>query len=595
VSYNIQIHDIKGELSKQAEEIIFIKRNNILHPTVEQTDGIVSSLAKSQDIKKYIKSGDEHIREHMEQIFLAVAGTNNQIMQIRFIDKNGMEVVRVDRKNEESEPFVIKKEKLQDKSDRDYFKIVSQMKESKLWHSKIDLNIENGKIEVPYRPTFRVAMPIFEEGHFEGIVILNILTDNLIKAIQTSTAFKHYIIDKEGYFILHPDPYYSWNRYTGTHRNLTEDFPVDASLILDGAKKGEDFFAYSLDGILDNDDDALLVLQPKDEYKKFLIQEKIKSSIIVVALSVVLSILLAIYASATPSKLQRALLLANQELKRFAKIIDRYVITATTKTNTVITDVSTAFSKTSGYSKEELIGEKINIIRHPDTPKELFENIWKRIEDGKEWCGEIKNRKKDGKEYWLDQNIIPIKDENGDIVSYMAVGSDISAKKELERLSATDMLTHIFNRRKIEELLQAEMLRAKRHDRSLSVILLDIDHFKQTNDGYGHHAGDVVLQQCVNVLRETIRKSDMIGRYGGEEFLIVCPETRGEEALIVAEKARAAIDKFVFETVGHKTISLGVAEFNGRDTLEELVKKADIAMYSSKENGRNRSTIYKLS
>ena len=173
------------EISKQAEEILFIKRNNILQQMVRQMNDIVTSLAKSMDIKEYIKINDEHTREDIEQIFLAVAGTNNQIMQLRFIDKNGMEIVRVDRKNEESQPFIVEKGKLQDKSDRDYFQIVSQMKEPKLWHSKIDLNLENGKIEVPYRPTFRVAMPIFEELNFEGMVLLNILTNNLIRAIQT--------------------------------------------------------------------------------------------------------------------------------------------------------------------------------------------------------------------------------------------------------------------------------------------------------------------------------------------------------------------------------------------------------------------------
>lgn len=164
--------------------------------------------------------------------------------------------------------------------------------------------------------------------------------------------------------------------------------------------------------------------------------------------------------------------------------------------------------------------------------------MWRELDNGNEWCGEIKNKRKDGEEYWLEQNIIPIQDEQKNIISYMAVGIDISAKKQLEILSSTDMLTGIFNRRKIEEFLNIEISRAKRHKRNLSIMLLDIDHFKHTNDTFGHHAGDVVLQQMVEVIKKALRQSDMFGRYGGEEFLIICPETNKDEVMIVAQKSK---------------------------------------------------------
>jgi diguanylate cyclase (GGDEF)-like protein/PAS domain S-box-containing protein len=592
ISYEIQMMNTSDTIKKQAEEILFIKTNNILKPTVTQMDEIVQSLSYNANLQQYILTKDENIRKNLEDMFFAVTGTNNQIMQLRFIDAKGKEIIRVDRQNESSSPFIVAREKLQDKSSRDYFQIVSKMTKPELWHSKIDLNIENGKIEVPFRPTFRIAKPIFNNQTFEGMVIVNLLTNNLIKGIQTSTTFKHYIIDKDGFYIIHPNNDFSWNRYTGINRNLTEDFPKDASAILAGESSGEEFFAYSLDSILDNDDDARLILKPKSEYQQSLIDEKIKSSLIVVILSIILSVLMALYASSVPSKLQKALLLANNELKRFAKIIDKYVITATTKTNTTITHVSSAFSKSSGYAKDELIGQKINIVRHPDTDNKVFDEIWDSLENGQEWCGEIKNKRKDGNEYWLEQNIVPIKDDKDDIVSFMSIGVDITAKKQLEKLSSTDMLTGIFNRRKIEELLNIEILRSRRHQRNLSIIMLDIDYFKHVNDNFGHHAGDVVLQQTAEVIKKALRQSDMFGRYGGEEFLIICPETNKEEVMVVAEKVRNAVANFKFKIVEHKTISLGVAEFSDEDTLDELVKKADTALYTSKTNGRNRVTLY---
>lgn len=592
ISYNIQINDTQKSIAKQAESIAFIKLTNIVKPMVKQMEDIVFSISTSEDIATYTQLKDEHARQHLESIFYAIAGTNNQIMQLRYLDKNGMEIVRVDRQIETSPPFIVKKDKLQDKSKRDYFQIVSKMTKSHLWYSKIDLNIENGKIEVPYRPTFRIAIPIFKEQKFEGMVIVNLLLNNLIKAIKTSSVFEHYIVDKDGYFILHHNDNYSWNKYTGTHRDLTQDFPKDASLILKGDVKGKEFFAYSLDSIFNNEDNAKLILKPKTKYKEQLINEKIQSSVIVVILSILLSILMALFASSTPSKLQKALLLANNELKRFAKIIDKYVITASTKKDTTITNISSAFSNSCGYRKEELLGKKIDIIKHEDTKEKTYEEMWSTLSVGNEWNGEIKNKKKDGSEYWLEQNIIPIKDESGEVDSYIAVGIDITTKKEIEKLSSTDMLTQIFNRRKIEEFLEIEISRSTRYKRDLSLIILDIDHFKNTNDTFGHNTGDIALKQTADVVKNAIRDNDIFGRWGGEEFIIICPETNKNEAFIVAEKVRKAIDNFKFDIIEHQTMSLGLAQFEEQNTKDELINNADKALYISKENGRNKVTIY---
>jgi diguanylate cyclase (GGDEF)-like protein/PAS domain S-box-containing protein len=592
ISYNISINDTHKAIAKQAESIAFIKLTNIVQPMVKQMEDIVLSISNSEDMALYTHSKDEHTRKHLESIFYAIAGTNNQIMQLRYLDKNGMEIVRVDRQIETAPPFIVTREKLQDKSKRDYFQIVSKMTKSHLWYSKIDLNIENGKIEVPYRPTFRIAIPIFKEQKFEGMVIVNLLLNNLIKAIKTSSVFEHYVVDKDGYFILHHNDNYSWNKYTRTHRELTQDFPQDASLILKGDTKGEEFFAYSLDSIFNNEDNAKLILKPKSEYKEQLLNEKIQSSLIVVILSILLSILMALFASSTPSKLQKALLVANNELKRFAKIIDKYVITASTKKDTTITNVSSAFSASCGYKKEELLGKKIDIIKHEDTKQKTYEEMWSTLSAGNEWNGEIKNKKKDGSEYWLEQNIIPIKDGSGEVDSYIAVGIDITTKKEIETLSSTDMLTEIFNRRKIEEFLEIEISRSRRYNRSLSLIILDIDHFKHINDTFGHNTGDIALKQTADVVKNAIRDNDIFGRWGGEEFIIICPETSKNEAFIVAQKVRKAIDDFKFDIIERETISLGLAEFEEENTKDELIHNADIALYLSKANGRNKVTLY---
>lgn len=591
VGYNMNLIDIKKNIDKASQEVGLIKKFDYLKPDIEKFDEIVKALSTNTSLEEYITSPDKQKRNNLTNVFYAISMSNNFIMQARFISEEGKEIIRVDRKNKYDKPFIVEESSLQDKSQRDYFQIVSHMKEAKIWHSRIDLNIENGKIEVPYKPTFRVAQPIIKDNKFVGMVIVNLLASEMISGLKKSTNFDHFIIDKDGYFITHPNDEYSWSRYTNSSIRLYDEFPLEAEKILAGENKGETFYSFQLNDILDNEDKAILILKPKIAYQSILFSSNIKTSILIILLSILVSIPLAFFASIAPSKLQKSLLLANQELRKFADIIDNYVITATTKTNSVITSVSTAFAKRYGYSKKELIGQKMNIIRHSETSNNLYSELWETIEAGKNWQGELKNLGKDGNTYYLEQNILPMKDENNRIISYMAIGNDITAKKEVERLSEIDKLTGIYNRRKLDEYMESELNRAKRYHQPLSFMILDIDHFKNINDTYGHPVGDSTLQTLAKILTDNLRKSDILGRYGGEEFLIICPETNNNQAALLAEKLRACVENTLFDDIKNMTISIGVAEFEGENTVKELLSRADRALYQAKHNGRNRVVV----
>ncbi len=336
---------------------------------------------------------------------------------------------------------------------------------------------------------------------------------------------------------------------------------------------------------------AILILKPKADYRHSLIRSNIQSATVVIILSILLSIPLAIYASITPSKLQKALWISNQELKRFTDILDKYVISVSTKTNSIITTVSSAFERISGYTREELYGKKINIIRHPDTLKEVHKGLWNTIENGKEWHGELKNRDKEGQEYWLEESIIPIKDEKDTVISYISVGIDITAKKELERISMIDKLTGVFNRRQLDQCIHHEVEKAARYHRPLSLLMIDIDHFKKVNDTYGHQMGDYALVTVSQILSKHIRTSDVLGRFGGEEFVILCPESDKVEAAELGEKLRHEVEAFSFDTIRNLTISIGISELKDEMSNEELLYKADIALYKAKNGGRNQVVV----
>ena len=170
--------------------------------------------------------------------------------------------------------------------------------------------------------------------------------------------------------------------------------------------------------------------------------------------------------------------------------------------------------------------------------------------------------------------------------------SELKLEKEaLAKLSTTDLLTGLYNRVKIEETFLYEQKQSIRHDDSLSIILMDLDHFKSVNDLYGHNIGDVFLKEIAKLLRELFRSTDVIARWGGEEFLIVLPKTDLNTAQELALRLRDRIQDAEFTDIGKRTVSCGVAELLPNEPLASIVQRADLALYLAKDNGRNRVEI----
>jgi len=165
--------------------------------------------------------------------------------------------------------------------------------------------------------------------------------------------------------------------------------------------------------------------------------------------------------------------------------------------------------------------------------------------------------------------------------------------KSTEHLSITDGLTGLYNHRHFQEQLEVEVKRAQRYDLNLSLIMIDLDHFKEFNDSYGHLEGDALLRKIAQILKSSLRETDFVARYGGEEFAVILPETDKEGASIAAERVRRTISKQTFGEVGAiMTISLGVASYPDDACLRAaLIKKADEALYRAKREGRNRTCL----
>jgi diguanylate cyclase len=211
---------------------------------------------------------------------------------------------------------------------------------------------------------------------------------------------------------------------------------------------------------------------------------------------------------------------------------------------------------------------------------------------------EYKIQAKDGSWRWYyDRGKVTKRDESGNPLLVAGIVFDITVQKEMElmieeqnkellKIVNIDYLTKVFNRKALYEKLEFEIARANRYKDDLSVLMIDLDHFKTINDVHGHLAGDSVLKQVAEIIKSNLREPDIAGRYGGEEFLIILPRTDREQGFIVAERIRKSIQDADLLNRTKVTISGGLKEYNG-ESLNKLLDEADKRLYIAKRNGRN--------
>ena len=253
-------------------------------------------------------------------------------------------------------------------------------------------------------------------------------------------------------------------------------------------------------------------------------------------------------------------------------------------------------------SKEELPGSDDGRFFPPDTVARLRDIDTRVLEHGEDTAEEVVVRGADGSQrvYWEIETPMYDDAERTHICGLCGISTDITERKllqdKLEQQAHQDYLTRLFNRRHFMEQGQLELSRAQRYSNLLSVFMLDIDFFKNVNDTHGHKAGDIVLQKLGDILRETLRSIDIVGRIGGEEFAVLLPETNIQKATEVAERLReitAGTDVVLENGLPlHFTISIGVAALKGKDTnIDMLLSQADKALYQAKESGRNKVCV----
>lgn len=283
-------------------------------------------------------------------------------------------------------------------------------------------------------------------------------------------------------------------------------------------------------------------------------------------------------------------------LQDYVALIDDNIITSSTDLYGNITETSVAFCRISGFSREELIHQNHRIVRHPDMPEHIYTELWETITQDRIWHGELKNRTKEGGDYWVDATIYPVFDDEGVKIGYTAIRHDITDKKRLEEIAITDALTGIYNRRHFDILFSRLLSSAKRNNTLLCFAIIDVDHFKDYNDMYGHQKGDEILTRVAKTLQSNmLRSDDYCFRLGGEEFGIIFKEDNPEKAFLFMDEIRQKIEHLDIEHSKNSaskfvTVSVGVISVEARliENETDLYAAADRALYRAKELGRNR-------
>ncbi len=262
-----------------------------------------------------------------------------------------------------------------------------------------------------------------------------------------------------------------------------------------------------------------------------------------------------------------------------------------------ITYVSSAVERVRGITPEQAMHQSLEEIHPPDSAAKVagyFSDLFTAIANGSlppTYRDEHEYYRSDGSIMIGELQVIPYVDAEGKVVEILGVTRDISERKmfeaELTRLAVTDPLTGLWNRRHATELLSADFAQAQRHRQRLTLLMLDVDHFKSINDTHGHQTGDRVLVEMAQRLRDQVRGTDLLGRWGGEEFIVLLRYCGLQDAVAAAEKLRQRIADTPFENQLAVSVSIGAAELRPDEDLASWIARADAALYEAKRAGRN--------
>lgn len=567
---------------------------------IKEKSKYLNILKDSVIFNKYLD--DKTIIENKfntKDLFRVIFESDNSLMQLRFISKEGIENIKIYRdKNSKIEKFTLD-EDLQNKKDRYYFKETKQIPQNNIWISSLDLNIENKKIEKPIQPTLRLSTPIYKDNKFEGILILNISTKAFLKSIVSSNEFKISLIDKYGNFIIGSKNEgkqkldLNWSKYLDKDINFKQyqsNFS-NSVLSLDNFQNDK-IFSKNISKSVMTPEGLIIVLEPFE--KSIISFDNRSNNYLFYELLIILGIAipLAFFLGGIPASMVSRLVKANERveesdfaLDQYKKAMDESNIVSKSDLAGNITYVNDKFCEISLYTRAEVMGKPHNILRG-ETSNEKFEELWRTIKNKGTWKGILVNRKKNGELYHINITILPILDKKGNIVEYIAIRHDVTElvekTKVLEKILREDYLTKEGNRFKLLE----DIKKSKKP----YFALLNINSFSQINDFYGHVVGDRILKLISKRIKNLLPSAKYsFYRLYSDEFAILCDKENKDEFVKCLTAISNDLSSHPF-LIAKKEIFVKVSISISYENKDNLISSASMVKKLSKS--RHEIVVY---
>lgn len=580
----------------------------------------VHLIAELKEVQKFLRSpNDNDARAVVENTFVTFAESYGYYDQIRLISMDGMEVVRINY--DDSIANVVPASALLDKSNRNYVRQGNQLTAEEIYISPLELNADSGEVDVPHEPVIRIVERI-DTGipNENALLVLNYKANHLLNYFRSlfRSDERGMLLNAEGYWLSNHERENEWGWQTGRDDLTVANWMPDLWNRIDSNESGqyntgELSFSYrriepagvdgqTLDGRYSTDLGILPDIQNSNWY--IVVQTDFASRMdgtffrswagyIVITLLVAACLTQAFLVS-------RYRATRSHFIREMKDLYDNAPIGyLTLDKEGHVKRVNRALVDLVGYKKREMVGNMrlTDLLADPDAID------LEKLESGDQQLNCIKQRRLSLKD--KEGNIIPSIcsftprfNGSGALVLSRCSVQDFSEQAELEdalkEQARTDPLTGVYNRRYFWELATQELSRKGAESSPVSVLLLDIDHFKSINDTYGHTDGDTALVSLTHSCAEKLRKSDILARFGGEEFVVLLPGANLDEALQKAEEIRSHIASISVrlsnDAVLQMTVSIGVATMVERDIdeLDDLLNLADTRLYQAKDAGRNR-------
>lgn len=640
-----------------SEETSVVAASQMIQQEMYEQLHVLDLLKQSARIKDFVTGDTEPQRHQLELYFQQVSSAFHRFDQIRLLNNDGMELVRVDLKNGHGQ--IVPQAQLQNKADRYYFYEAKDLAPDEVFVSRMDLNIERGEVELPHKPMLRFAVPIFDnQGQRAGVLVLNYLAKSMLGNFRSQMLKRAnqqgMLLDNQGYWLSNHERGNEWGADLGKPEHTfaamyPQVWPTiaasDAGMLETeaGIFRFQSIQPFSFqtnlpshfmaehevvltEQSLSNTDWKLVIFVPYDFIKKrnFLYQTLGQSLLLLLVLFIVGAALLTAMVSVQRQARRR-------EERRLSTVMHDLYDNAPCGYHSLddqglVTRINQTELDWLGYQREEVLNKPFVDLLTPDS-KITFLAFFDDFAQGRRTgeCDQaplqldaakpasldnlvLEMQRQDGSTFYISNSATVLKDQQGHFAAARTSVFDISERIELEKklelLANSDGLTGISNRRHFYERGELELKRTQRYALPLALLMLDADHFKKVNDNYGHDVGDLVLKALANKVSENLRETDVFGRIGGEEFALVLTNTDQAAALEVAERLREQLaevrvplsdPKFAQQNVSF-TVSLGLVMYSHQhESLDDLLKKADLALYQAKEQGRNRVVQYRTS